>query len=201
MPYLLEIAVVFIAALTAVIILLSSDWRYNSLMLAVQYLMAFVLLAIEWPFFYALSIMTAGWISLAVLGMTILYKSSNPKVSESGPPPPGPPPLLLNMLFSMIMIFVVSSLPSHLVIWIPNLEPIQIWLALFLFGIGLVNLSSKSQPPDLVITLLMIITAFEILFSGLMINPTLLTFLVSISLLIALAGAYLINSPSKADLF
>jgi hypothetical protein len=56
--------------ITATGLLLTRDWRWSIILLAVQYLAMFVLTLQHWPLGMASVKVVAGWMSAAILGMT-----------------------------------------------------------------------------------------------------------------------------------
>src|SRR5215207_8182068 len=63
----IAVVVIFI---TSVGLLLTRDWRWSIILLAVQYLGMFILTLQHWPLGMASVKVVAGWMSAAILGMT-----------------------------------------------------------------------------------------------------------------------------------
>src|SRR5688500_4734059 len=70
----MSIAIAWIAVLVIVItttgLLITRDWRWSIILLAVQFLGMFVLTLQHWPVGMAAVKVVAGWMAAAVLGMT-----------------------------------------------------------------------------------------------------------------------------------
>src|SRR5512147_907026 len=61
---------VIVIVITSTGLLLTRDWRWSIVLLAVQYLGMFVLTLQHWPLGMASVKVVAGWMSAAILGMT-----------------------------------------------------------------------------------------------------------------------------------
>lgn len=181
-----------VAASTALVLQLSSNWRMNIGILAAQYVVTFYMIALEWPFIFALVVLTSGWISAAILGMALISQEGKAPAHNRTIASTKPLPSFLIISISVIIILVMGSISPLITIWIPNLEGYQSWSALLFLSMGLVRQVIKRSPVDVIITNLMILSGFEVLFSGLMLNPVVIALLVSITLFLALSGAFLI---------
>src|SRR4030042_344263 len=56
---------------TSVGLLISRDWRWNIILLGIQYVGIAALTSLSWPLEMAITKMVAGWMSAAVLGMAM----------------------------------------------------------------------------------------------------------------------------------
>ena len=196
--------------ITASFILIINDWRAIVSLLAVQFLGTFIMIGQEWPLAMSLSHLVAGWIAGAVLGMAMLSLPSQARMTEdteqvsegknryarrfhlsSGQAP--------NIIFIMLAIFVVSlavfSQIPQLSIWLPGLSLIHSWGGLILIGLALLHLGFYSEPLRVTVGLLTLFSGFLILYAA--VNITTLTAALSatITLGIALSGAYLFLAP------
>src|SRR5574339_256724 len=61
---------VVVTVITATGLLITRDWRWSIILLAVQYLGMLVLTLQHWPLGMASVKVVAGWMSAAILGMT-----------------------------------------------------------------------------------------------------------------------------------
>lgn len=186
------VAVVMLGAAGALIIL-SRTWRWRLGALALQYFGVFWLVAISWPISLASVKLVAGWMAAAILGISRI----NQLPSERSRWP-------TERLFLGLVILVVglsaSTMESAVATWIPNIRPTQSWGAIFLIGIGLVNLGVASRGLQVVTSLLIALSGFEIVYAVVE-NSTLVAGLLAIvNLGVALVGAYLLsNLPDEED--
>ena len=59
----LGIAAVIALSVTSLTLLVIRDWRWSILLLTVQYLAVFLLVAVNWPFQMAVVKLVAGWLA------------------------------------------------------------------------------------------------------------------------------------------
>lgn len=191
------IAVVIILA-TSTGLLIAWDWRWSIIMLAVQYFCMFILTLQHWPLGMASVKLVAGWMSAAILGMT---RSNFPSQSfeETGLWPRG----RLFRLFAAAMVLLIVSTVT------PNVDTIMADAgyavtggALLLIGMGLLHLGITSQILRVVISLMTVLSGFEILYSAVEGSILVAALLAVINLGLALVGSYLMtaeNAPQEAD--
>lgn len=71
------IAVIFVG-LTSALLLMSNSWRLSVIVLAMQYVGVFVLVALSWPLQMAIVKLVAGWMAGAILGLAQIGSSEQP---------------------------------------------------------------------------------------------------------------------------
>lgn len=94
----------------------------------------------------------------------------------------------------LIGLALVSNIPAALQL-IPSITAAHAWGALALLGLGLLKLGFNASPFPSILGLLTVLSGFEILYSSLEISALLAGLLAGITLLLALAGAYLLVMP------
>jgi hypothetical protein len=191
------IAVVIILA-TSTGLLIAWDWRWIIIMLAVQYFCMFILTLQHWPLGMASVKLVAGWMSAAILGMTRSNFPSQP-FEETGLWPRG---RLFRLFAAMMVLLIVSTVT-------PNVDTIMADAgyavtsgALLLIGMGLLHLGITSQILRVVISLMTVLSGFEILYSAVEGSILVAALLAVINLGLALVGSYLMtaeNAPQEAD--
>lgn len=199
-----------LVTLTASLMLILDDWRFNIGLLAIQYLGVFALIGQNWPLAMNLSLLVAGWIGGAVLSMAMLslpeQPEKQPDIEQSADrisrlrrrfrrgADYTPNWVFLLLSISLVALVVFSQMP-HLVEWIPGLGYRRAWGGLILIGTALLHLGFYSQPLRVTIGLLTLFSGFLILYT--VVNVTTLTAALSatISLALALTGAYLSLAP------
>lgn len=186
------IAVVMVGAAGAML-LLARSWRFRIAGLAIQYIGTFWLVALSWPLGLAVIKLVVGWMAAAILGLSgvnFLTRRARRWPTE----------WLFWGLALLLVIFSVSTLAPRLETWFPRGHPAQIWGSLLLIGIGLLNLGASSLGLRVIVSLLTVLSGFEILYAVVE-RSTLVAGLLSIVTLgIALAGSYLLNNtPPEAE--
>lgn len=199
-----------LVSITSALTLVLDDWRANIGLLAVQYTGAFILVGIEWPLTLSISLLIAGWIAGAVLGMAMLslprpihqMRNIESSAVESGPierrlrlDSNRSPNLVFMVLTILIMALTVFSQIPRIMDWIPGLTLPQAWGGLILIGMALLHLGFYSQPLRVVIGLLTLFTGFLILYAVVNLTPLAAALSATITLGLALSGAYLTLSP------
>jgi len=186
-PTILPAILLLIAAFA---LLLSERWRWQILALAIQYLLAFGLIAQVWPIGLAAVKLVTGWMSAAVLAAS---------QTGSEPSPRGSLPQRLFRLFAglLLLTLVLASL-STVQAALP-VAPSFLFGGLLLTGMGLLELGTTTAPLRVILGLLTLLTGFEILYA-VMENSLLVTGLLSlINLSLSLAGAYWLVSPQMEE--
>lgn len=197
--------------LTALLLLIASDWRLSIAALAIQYVGAFILVSQEWPVVMAVTRLIAGWMAGAVLAMALVSlprQSEGRRDMEAASTPrasrirgrlqswfglaPGPVFYLLISLLSGLMAF--SQLP-RLLSWIPEINLAQGWGSLILITLGVLKLGFASRPLHATLGLLCLFSGFEILYAAISDAPLVAGLSAAIELGLALVGAYLLLAP------
>ena len=190
-----KLLAVILVSLTSLGSLLLSDWRITIGFLAVQYTAVFLLIGLEWPLALAITTLIAGWLSGAILGMALV---SLPRSAHSA----GSLPIssqrlnpLFNFLAAMLIYLMIGSLAPQIQKWLPLLSLEQSLAALTLLGLGLLRLALDSSPLSTAAALLSVLSGFEVIYATLSSAQFAVGALAVITLLIALAGAYLLLAP------
>ncbi len=180
--------VVGLITITATIILVSRDWRVSISAMGAQYVGVLLLVALSWPLELAVIKLIAGWIAVAVLGISLI---EHPKVMEnemgywvSGG--------LFRVFTAGMMGLAMLSLVPTVAEWAVHADFEQILGSMILMSFGLLHLGFTAQPDRIILGLLTIISGFEIIYSTMETSLLVNAFLAVISLGIALIGAFLI---------
>jgi hypothetical protein len=205
-----EVPVVILILVSAVVLLVSENWRLSILALALQYVGVFVLVTIAWPLNMALVKLVTGWIAGAVLAMALR------SVPASAP---GPRQIafewhlgrfnlvflrlsgeLFRLLAAAMVVLVVISVASRTAGWVPGITPQQATGSLFLIGLGLLHLGLTAHPLRVVLGLLTILSGFEIIYAAVEFSTLVAGLLAGVNLSLALVGAFLLTAPlSEAE--
>ncbi len=183
-----SVVAVILIMLSSLLILIDQNWRRMILALAVQYLGAFWLVALSWPFDLAVVKLVVGWVAGVVLGASqsdLLPEDQFRSISGR----------LFRVIAAVLVWIMVYVLVGPTGQWIPA-ESDVLWGGLLLVGIGLLQLGMSIQPLRVILGLLTVLSGFEVLFAAVETSVLLTGLLAVITLGIALAGAYLI-SPTQ----
>jgi len=193
-----KLLAVLIISIASLVTLLVSDWRVTISSLAVQFAGVFLLIALEWPFALAITPLIAGWLSGAILGMAAvsiprktLAAGKTPAIQKLNP--------LYNFLVAVLIYLLVFSLAPQIQKWLPFLSIEQSLAALTLIGLGMLRLALDASPLSTAAALLSVVAGFEIIYATLTTAQFAVEALAVIILFIAMAGAYLLLSPSMEE--
>jgi hypothetical protein len=183
----LSLLAVIVLVITTLFLLLSQNWRWNILALAVQYLAVFSLTALVWPFGLAAVKLVAGWMAGAVLG------AAQPDSSLVEDPQAASGTTFIFRLFVSVLIWVLvfTLAPS-----VANLISLPYQLILggsLLIGMGLVHLGMTTRPLRVLIGLLSALSGFELFYSGVENSVLVAGLLAVVTLGLALIGAHLLD--------
>lgn len=144
----------------------------------------------------AVAKLIAGWMAGAILGMGILsvpelqislsrsYDKSHPSLGR-----------LFYLLGAGLVGLALVSGVNPVIQLIPSFTVTQAWGGLALLGLGMLKLGFNSSPFPSILGLLTVLSGFEIIYSSLEISALLAGLLAGITLLLAMAGAYLLVIP------
>jgi hypothetical protein len=179
---------VLLIVMTTTGLLMVRDWRWNIMLLAVQYLGMFVLTLQHWPISMASVKVVAGWMSATILGMTRSGLSDESAVEENIWPGGR-----LFRLFAAVTVMLIIAVVT------PTVDTIMADAGfpvtnggLLLIGMGLLHLGVTAQILRVAIGLMTVLSGFEILYSTVEGSVLVAALLATINLGLALVGAYLL---------
>ncbi len=179
--------------ITSVGLLLTRDWRWSIILLAVQYLGMFVLVLQHWPLGMASVKVVAGWMSAAILGMTYSNLSLVDSTEEDTLPRGRPFRLFAAGIVALIVVVVTPGV---------NTIMAEAGFAvtagsLFLIGMGLLQLGITADILRVTIGLMTVLSGFEILYSAVEGSVLVAALLAVINLGLALVGSYLLIASNS----
>lgn len=184
-------AVVLIVLSTS-ILLVTSNWRMQIGAVGFQYLGVFILVAGYWPVNLAAVKLVAGWMAGSILGMTRLTLSLH-----------GDGPVITGRIFRLSVALLILVTVSSLAPQAPNLAPgmdiLQAWGGLVLIGMGLANLGFSSDGMRVMLSLLTLLSGFEVLYAVVESSSLVAGLLAIVTLGISLVGAYLLIQINTAE--
>jgi hypothetical protein len=174
---------------TSIGLLISRDWRWNIVLLGIQYVGIAVFTSFSWPLEMAVTKMVAGWMSGAVLGMAMASVSSSWGREENFWPSGRVFRLLAALL---VAVAVFSSIPA-MTKFFPRVSSFTIIGGLILIGMGLLHLGLTAQPLRISIGLLTILAGFEIVYASVETSILVAGLLAGVNIGIGVIGAYMIT--------
>lgn len=187
---------VIVVIITSVGLLIVHDWRWNIILLAVQYFGMFILVLQHWPPGMASVKVVAGWMSAAILGMTRSGITSQ-LFDEEGIWPRGR--LFRLFMATMVLMIVAVATPGVDTI-VADAGYAVTSASLILIGMGLLHLGITSYVLRVVVGLMTFLSGFEILYSAVEGSILVAGLLAVINLGLAVVGAYLLlaqNAPEE----
>ena len=179
-------------SISALILLISGDWRLIISSLGLMYVGIFILVLVSWSLEMAVVKLIAGWISASVLGISIfsenIRKHNQIQYSSSE--------IIFRISAAGLVALVTISIYPGVHAIIKGSSNEQVIGGIILLGMGLLILGFSHQALNTIVGLLIFYGGFEILYSSIESSILVGGGLAIINLSIALVGAYLLLSPS-----
>lgn len=186
---------VVLMVITSAGLLFVRDWRWNIILLAVQYLGMFILTLQHWPIGMASVKVVAGWMSAAILGMTRSGLSEEPSEDENI----GPRGRLFHMFAAATVVLIVAAVtPSVDTIMADAGFPVTSG-GLLLIGMGLLHLGITVHVLRVAIGLMTVLSGFEIIYATVEGSILVAALLAVINLGLALVGSYLLIASNTQE--
>lgn len=185
---LLAFILIVIASMT---ILIFRDWRFNAVALAVQYLAAFALVTRVWPVGMAVIKLIVGWMATTALALTCLRQKKFQSADESTAS------LIFRGLTGILVVLVIFVIAPilHQEIFL-QLDLIILQGGLMLIGMGLMQMGTSSDSYLTIISLLSLLSGFEVIHAGLELSTLLTGLLAIVNLGLSLTGVYFITKST-----
>ena len=174
---------------TSTAMLINRDWRLSLGALAVQYLAAFWLVTRHLPFVMGSAKLITGWMVVAALGMTRL---GLPEAGDENQESFLPRGQWFRIILVSVIVLVAAGATPRIESAIPGIGWQVIAGSLLLIGVGFVHLGLTSEPLNIILGLLTIVTGFEILYAAIE-SSILVTGLLAVTNLgLGITGSYLL---------
>jgi hypothetical protein len=188
-------AAVVLIVITSAGLLFAQDWRWNIILLAVQYLGMFVLTLQHWPMGMASVKVVAGWMSAAILGMTRSGLTIEASTEESV----WPRGRLFRLFAAATVVLIVAAVtPAVDTIMADAGFPVTNG-GLLLIGMGLLHLGITARVLRVAIGLMTVLSGFEVLYSTVERSVLVAALLAVINLGLALVGSYLLIASNTRE--
>lgn len=185
----LAMLAVLILVGTSLYLLLSQNWRWSVLALALQYLAVFLLTGLVWPLGLAAVKLVTGWMAGAVLS------AAQPTDAFALDAPYSRTTLIFRLLLGGLVLILVLALVPAIATRLP--EPVALLNGgMLIIGMGLIHLGVTTRPLRVVLGLLTCLSGFELIYAGVENSILVVGLLAVVTLGLALVGAYLLDSQS-----
>jgi len=186
---------VLVIVITSVGLLLVRDWRTSIILLSVQYVAMFILCLNHLPLGMASVKVVVGWMSAAILGMT-RSGLSVPDEDEENNWPRG----RLFRIFAALMVVIIVAGAAPRVNNVMADAGLAISAgSLLLIGMGLLHLGLTANTLRITISLMTILSGFEILYTAVEGSVLVAALLAVIILGLALVGSYLLIASNAQE--
>lgn len=184
--------------LSALMLLLSNNWRRTLAYLGFLYLGVFGLTLTHWTLSMAAVKLVTGWMAATILGITRSALSPQPaSTPEDSTLPEGS--LFRIFAAAVLTLVVISAIPAVMDL-LPGIGAAEVAGSLLLMMMGLLHLGLTTEPERVVIGLLTVLAGFEILYASVETSTLVAALLAVINLGLALVGAYLLTaSPTNNE--
>jgi hypothetical protein len=179
------LATILLAAASAVVVI-GPNWRWRVGGLAVQYLGVFWLVAISWPSSLAAVKLVTGWMAGAILGVSRIGQRAEDRRRW-------PTEWLFLGLMVVLVVMSASAIAPSVAVWLPEVQEDQAWGGMLLIGMGMIHLGLASRGIRVILSLLTLLSGFEILYAVVESSTLVAGLLAVINLGVALVGAYLLS--------
>lgn len=181
-----------ILVISGAVLLLTRSWRIRLGALALQYVGVFWLVTLSWPTGLASIKLVTGWMAAAILGISRIDQLPQDRRRW-------PTERLFFALVIIIVIFAVANVAPGMEDWIVTIRFSQSFGSLLLIALGLVHLGIASRGLRVIVSLLTLLSGFEILYAVVE-NSTLVAGLLAVvNLGVAMVGAYLLSNITEAE--
>lgn len=185
--------VVVILAIASSVVLLSPNWRWRVAGLAVQYLGVFWLVSISWPSSLSAVKLVTGWMAGAILGVSRIGQLPEDRRRW-------PTEWLFLGLVIVLVLISASTIAPAVAGWLPGVSQDQALGGMLLIGMGMVHLGMAARGLRVVLSLLTLLSGFEILYAVVESSALVAGLLAVINLGVALVGAYLLSDEGLEEI-
>lgn len=183
---------VVILGVSSAFVLLSPNWRWRVGAVAIQYIGVFWLVAISWSSGLAAVKLVTGWMAGAILGVSRIGQLAEDRRRW-------PTEWLFFALVIVLVLVTVSAVAPTVNSWLPDVHPDQVLGGVLLIGMGMVHLGMASRGIRVILSLLTMLSGFEILYAGVETSTLVAGLLAVINLGVALVGAYLLSDDEEVE--
>ncbi len=194
MPPFLASTALLLVSVTAAGMLLARRWRWVGIFLAAQYAGVFLLALQHLPLAMAAVKVVAGWMSAAILAMTL----SNFEEEDHPASDFLPQGRLFRLIAASLMGLIAFTAAPQVSLVMGDAGTAVSSGSLLLVGMGLLHLGMTDQPLRVTAGLMTVLAGFEVLYAAVENSVLVAALLAVINLGLALTGAYLMTASHTA---
>jgi len=173
----------------------AQDWRWILLGVALAEAGAGVLLLRLWPPFMALSLLIAGWIAAAFLGL-----GQSAQWQRGAPMPEAWAGRLFRFTITGFALVLLAYQTENTLAWLPRgFTPEMAWAALGLMLTGILHLAMTQHPFRATASLLILLAGFVLVYAYIEQSLLLTVLLVGVKLFLGAMGSYLLFAPVAGE--
>ena len=187
---------VVVLLVTALLLLLTRDWRWSLALLGVEYLAVFWFTQLHWTLSMAAVKLVTGWMTVTILGIT---RSALDRKIDTVIQKTVPESRLFRTLAALLVFILVISITPVIVDLLPGIGLMEVAGSLTLISMGLLLLGLTTQVVPVIIALLSFLAGFEILYAAVENSTLVAALLALINLGMALVGSYLLISAIEGE--
>lgn len=184
-----------LVSVTAAGMLLAHRWRWVVIFLAAQYVGVFLLALQHLPPAMAAVKVVAGWMSAAILAMTL----SNFEEEDNPASDFLPQGRLFRLIAATLMGLIAFTAAPQVSLAMGGAGTTVSSGSLLLVGMGLLHLGMTDQPLRVTAGLMTVLAGFEVLYAAVENSVLVAALLAVINLGLALTGAYLMTASHTAE--
>lgn len=184
-----------IITVTSAGLLLYRDWRWDLGLLTAQYIGVAILVAQHWPVGMAAAKLVTGWMTTAALAITLTSLPAHEEAQESF----WPQGRAFRLFMIGVVIVLAAAITPRLQVTLSGIGGPVVAGTVILTGIGMIHLSTSSQIPRVIVSLLTVLSGFEILYAALEGSVLVAALLAVVTLGLGLVGAYLLNASAPEE--
>lgn len=186
----LALYAIIVLIITSMVQLNANRWIISVGALSLQYVGVFILTSISWPFGLASIKLISGLITCIILMLSLAN-------SDQGFESPEPFSFWFIFFSGLLIVFTVSSIAPSFLTWIPGIDFNQAWGGLLLIGMGILHLGFKAGTFQGILSLITLLSGFEILYARVESSSLVAGLLALIHLGIAIVGMNYLTTFSK----
>jgi hypothetical protein len=186
MTSLLTIILLLASGAAALLILLSTDWRWTIAGLAIQYLVAFLLVSRVWPLGLSAIKLVSGWLTCVLLSMSAspaLFEEDFDSVSSAR---------FFRLFSTFFILMIVLAVAPGINAWLP-IPYDHLLTGLLIIGMGILQIGFSQMHFRIMLGLLSLFIGFEILYAPLEGSALLAAILAGITLALGLIGSTILR--------
>lgn len=186
-----------VVTISAAGLFLSRDWRWGLAFMAIQYLGAATLTWVHWPIGMSAAFLVAGWMSTALIGMTLTSAPRLPDAMEWA----WPQGRLFRAFMAGIVFVLAVTFSARIDSFVAGVGTPVIAGTILVAGLGLLQLGSTTQIPRVILGLLSLLAGFEIFYASVEGSILVAGLLSVVTLGLGLTGSYLLGAiiPEEAE--